>query len=91
MLTVALLRRLAATFDAEVRLTAGHDLGSVWFETHAAWLEPASASKVSSGVLEEGAGRGRRRLHGHVAHVWHGEFPPVITQTIEISHGTGTK
>jgi transcriptional regulator with XRE-family HTH domain len=34
--TVALLRWLAAAFNAEVRLTAGHDLGSVWFETHAA-------------------------------------------------------
>ena len=34
--TVALLRRLAAALDADVRLTAGHDLGSVWFETHAA-------------------------------------------------------
>jgi transcriptional regulator with XRE-family HTH domain len=34
--TIALLRRLAAAFDADVRLTAGHDLGSVWFETHAA-------------------------------------------------------
>jgi transcriptional regulator with XRE-family HTH domain len=34
--TVALLRRLAAAFNAEVHLTAGHDLGSVWFETHAA-------------------------------------------------------
>lgn len=31
-----LLRRLAAALDADVRLTAGHDLGSVWFETHAA-------------------------------------------------------
>ncbi len=34
--TVALLRRLAAALDADVRLTAGHDLGSVWFEAHAA-------------------------------------------------------
>jgi transcriptional regulator with XRE-family HTH domain len=34
--TIALLRRLAAALDADVRLTAGHDLGSVWFETHAA-------------------------------------------------------
>lgn len=34
--TIALLRRLAAALDAEVRLTPGHDLGSVWFETHAA-------------------------------------------------------
>ncbi len=34
--TVALLRRLAAALDADVRLTPGHDLGSVWFETHAA-------------------------------------------------------
>lgn len=34
--TVALLRRLAAAVDADVRLTAGHDLGSVGFETHAA-------------------------------------------------------
>lgn len=30
--TIALLRRL----DADVRLTVGHDLGSVWFESHAA-------------------------------------------------------
>ena len=34
--TVALLRRLAAALDADVRLTAGHDLGSLWFESHAA-------------------------------------------------------
>ncbi|MEO3868458.1 helix-turn-helix transcriptional regulator [Nonomuraea sp. B12E4] len=34
--TVALLRRLAAVLDADVRLTSGHDLGSVWFEAHAA-------------------------------------------------------
>ncbi|GAA3213541.1 helix-turn-helix domain-containing protein [Nonomuraea helvata] len=34
--TVALLRHLAAALDADVRLTAGHDLGSVWFEAHAA-------------------------------------------------------
>lgn len=34
--TVALLRCLAAALDADVRLTAGHDLGSVWFESHAA-------------------------------------------------------
>jgi len=35
--TIALLRRLATALDADVRLTAGHDLGSVWFEPHAAW------------------------------------------------------
>jgi transcriptional regulator with XRE-family HTH domain len=35
--TVALLRHLmAAALDADVHLTAGHDLGSVWFEPHAA-------------------------------------------------------
>jgi DNA-binding XRE family transcriptional regulator len=34
--TIPLLRRLAQALDADVRLTAGHDLGSVWFETHAA-------------------------------------------------------
>ncbi|GAB1821523.1 helix-turn-helix domain-containing protein [Herbidospora sp. RD11066] len=34
--TVALLRLLASALDADVRLTAGHDLGSVWFEAHAA-------------------------------------------------------
>jgi transcriptional regulator with XRE-family HTH domain len=34
--TVALLRLLAAALDADVRLTADHDLGSVWFEAHAA-------------------------------------------------------
>ena len=33
--TIALLRRPAA-LDADVRLTSGHDLGSVWFEPHAA-------------------------------------------------------
>ena len=33
---IALLRRLAATLDADVRLTPGHDLGSVWVEPHAA-------------------------------------------------------
>jgi transcriptional regulator with XRE-family HTH domain len=34
--TIALLRRLAAALDADVRITSGHDLGSVGFETHAA-------------------------------------------------------
>jgi transcriptional regulator with XRE-family HTH domain len=34
--TVALLRHLAAALEADVRLTPGHDLGSVAFETHAA-------------------------------------------------------
>jgi hypothetical protein len=34
--TIALLRRLAAALDADARLTAGHDLGSVCFEPHAA-------------------------------------------------------
>jgi transcriptional regulator with XRE-family HTH domain len=34
--TIALLRTLAAALDADVRLTPGHDLGSMWFETHAA-------------------------------------------------------
>lgn len=34
--TIPLLRRLAAALDADVRLTSGHDLGSVRFETYAA-------------------------------------------------------
>jgi len=34
--TVGLLRTLAAALDADVRLTGGHDLGSLWFEAHAA-------------------------------------------------------
>jgi transcriptional regulator with XRE-family HTH domain len=34
--TIPLLRHLAAALNADVHLTAGHDLGSVWFETHAA-------------------------------------------------------
>ncbi|MEV1241900.1 helix-turn-helix domain-containing protein [Nonomuraea sp. NPDC050022] len=34
--TVALLRLLAAALDADVRLTSGHDLDSLWFEAHAA-------------------------------------------------------
>ncbi|WP_433411495.1 hypothetical protein ACQP1V_22755 [Microtetraspora malaysiensis] len=29
-------RHLAAALDADVRLTAGHDLGSMWFEARAA-------------------------------------------------------
>ncbi|MFI6507877.1 helix-turn-helix domain-containing protein [Streptosporangium sp. NPDC050855] len=33
---VALLRHLAAALNADVRLASGHDLGSVWFEPHAA-------------------------------------------------------
>lgn len=32
--TVALLRRLAAALNADVRLASGHDVGSVGFETH---------------------------------------------------------
>jgi hypothetical protein len=32
---LALLRHLAAALDGDVRLTAGHDLGSVRFDTHA--------------------------------------------------------
>ena len=34
--TIPLLRRLAAALDADVHLTAGHDLGSVRFEPHSA-------------------------------------------------------
>lgn len=34
--TIELLRSLAAALDADVRLTPGHDLGSLWFEAHAA-------------------------------------------------------
>ena len=33
---IALLRRLDAALDADVHLTAGHDLGSARFEPHAA-------------------------------------------------------
>jgi ribosome-binding protein aMBF1 (putative translation factor) len=33
--TIGLLRCLAAALNADVRLTGGHDLGSVWFETRA--------------------------------------------------------
>lgn len=33
--TIALLRSLAAALNADVRLTSGHDLGSMWFEAHA--------------------------------------------------------
>jgi transcriptional regulator with XRE-family HTH domain len=34
--TIALLRQLAAALDADVRLTAGHDLDSLWFKSRAA-------------------------------------------------------
>jgi hypothetical protein len=33
---IALLRGPAAALDADMHLTAGHDLGSVWFELRAA-------------------------------------------------------
>jgi transcriptional regulator with XRE-family HTH domain len=33
---IPLLRRLAAALNGDVRLTVGHDLGSVWFKTRAA-------------------------------------------------------
>jgi transcriptional regulator with XRE-family HTH domain len=44
--TVPLLRRLAEALNADVRLTAGHDLGSLWFETHAA--RPSSGTGTVS-------------------------------------------
>ncbi|MER5259136.1 hypothetical protein [Streptomyces sp. NPDC002855] len=34
--TLELLRLLAAALDSDVHLTPGHDLGSLWFEGHAA-------------------------------------------------------
>lgn len=34
--TVALLRTLADALDADVRLTAGRELGSIWFEARSA-------------------------------------------------------
>ncbi|MEU8359398.1 helix-turn-helix transcriptional regulator [Nonomuraea sp. NPDC048882] len=34
--SVVLLRHLAAALDADVRLTAGHGIGSLWFEGRAA-------------------------------------------------------
>jgi len=34
--TIALLQRLAVALDADVHLTAAHDLGSAWFEPHEA-------------------------------------------------------
>ena len=34
--TILLLRRLAGALDADIRLTGGHDLGSVWSETQTA-------------------------------------------------------
>jgi transcriptional regulator with XRE-family HTH domain len=43
--TIALLRRLAAALDSDVRLTPGHDLGSVWFEsTQPEVITPAALS-----------------------------------------------
>jgi hypothetical protein len=43
-------------------------------------------SKASPGVLEEEEPeRGGRRSQNHMAHVWHGEFPSVTTQAIEIT------
>jgi hypothetical protein len=42
--TIPLLRGLAAALDADVRLTFGHDLGSVWFET------PRCLNGISAGT-----------------------------------------
>jgi hypothetical protein len=54
--TVALLRRLAAALDADVRLTPGHDLGSVWFETHAA--SHISSTRFAAELLTGAGGAG---------------------------------
>jgi transcriptional regulator with XRE-family HTH domain len=54
--TIALLRRLAAALDADVRLTAGHDLGSVWFEPHAACPDQHGRLRSESGQHRKGRG-----------------------------------
>ena len=51
--TIALLRRLAAALAADVRLTAGHDLGLVWFE-------PPQPDLISSGRLRPESGHHRK-------------------------------
>ena len=45
-----LLRHLAAALDADVHLTAGHDLGSVWFD-------PTQLAPTSTAVRGHGAYR----------------------------------
>jgi hypothetical protein len=52
--TIALPRRLAAALDADVRLTPGHDLGSVWFE-------PPQPDLISTAVS------GQKRQPSHTA------------------------
>ena len=54
--TITRLRRLAAALDSNLRLTAGHDLGSVWFETRrvrgsAASPPPGGRSPAGDGKL----------------------------------------
>jgi transcriptional regulator with XRE-family HTH domain len=50
--TIALLRRLAAALDSDVRLAPGHDLGSVWFEpTQPEVIRPAD--RVQDSTLAE--------------------------------------
>ncbi len=56
--TIALLRHLAAALDSDVRLTAGHGLGSVWFETPRRLTKPARAGgQASSDPLSHTATR----------------------------------
>ena len=43
-----LLRRLAGALDADVRLTTGHNLGSLWFETTLFYQDPAYPCGICS-------------------------------------------
>ena len=46
--TIALLRHLAAALDADLHLTAGHDLSSVWFDP--TQLDPTSTAVCGHGA-----------------------------------------
>jgi len=64
--TIALLRRLAAALAADVHLTAGHDLGSVWFDPHAADREALLYWPPAAALTDCDARCG----HGAISAIW---------------------
>ena len=64
--TISLLRRLAAALDADVHLTAGHDLGSVRFGAElliGAWGAWPSFGSSPRNIVPHGSRLPVERLH----------------------------
>jgi transcriptional regulator with XRE-family HTH domain len=58
--TIALLRHLIAALDADVRLTAGHDLGSVWFAGDVANTAAPAPNRLVTAPVRRSCSRRRR-------------------------------